>query len=264
MPESPRRYRLLAFDWDGTLADSTALIAGALQQTCREMGLTVPDDTTAKHVIGLGYQDSIRYLAPTLEAKHHAHFTERFGAHYLTGDASIPLFDGVRQMLVELDARGFLLGIATGKSRRGLTRVLAQHGIAHHFGVSRCADEGFPKPHPDMLLALMDQAAVAPEETLMIGDTTHDLQLARNAGVASLAVAYGAHPPQGLAETWPLATVHSDHRVAGMAGDERVVGPICASAALTDGGLGVRFDVHRHGARQHALRSAFVDKSTRT
>ena len=209
MPDSPRRYRLLAFDWDGTLADSTALIAGALQQTCREMGLTVPDDTTAKHVIGLGYQDSIRYLAPTLEAKHHAHFTERFGAHYLTGDASIPLFDGVREMLVELDARGFLLGIATGKSRRGLTRVLAQHGIAHHFGVSRCADEGFPKPHPDMLLALMDQAAVEPEATLMIGDTTHDLQLARNAGVASLAVAYGAHPPQGLAEMRPLATVHS-------------------------------------------------------
>jgi phosphoglycolate phosphatase len=209
MPESVQRFRLLAFDWDGTLADSTALIAGALQATCREMGLAVPDDITAKHVIGLGYQDSIRYLAPTLERAHHEHFRERFGAHYLTGDASIPLFDGVHEMLAELDARGFQLGIATGKSRRGLTRVLAQHGIAHRFGVSRCADEGFPKPHPDMLLALMDQAAVGPETTLMIGDTTHDLQLARNAGVASLAVAYGAHPPEGLAQMQPLATVHS-------------------------------------------------------
>jgi phosphoglycolate phosphatase len=87
-------------------------------------------------------------------------------------------------MLAELAARGFVLGIATGKSRRGLDRVLAQHGIAHHFGVSRCADEGHPKPHPDMLLSLMEQADVGPEATLMIGDTTHDLQLARNAGTA--------------------------------------------------------------------------------
>ncbi len=209
MPESARRFRLLAFDWDGTLADSTALIAGALQQTCREMGLAVPDDTAARHVIGLGYQDSIRYLAPTLEDHHHALFTQRFGAHYLAGDASIPLFDGVHEMLADLETRGFVLGIATGKSRRGLTRVLAQHGIAHRFGVSRCADEGFPKPHPDMLLALMEQAGVEPDATLMIGDTTHDLQLARNAGVASVAVAYGAHPPQGLTEMQPLATVHS-------------------------------------------------------
>jgi len=209
MPESPRRFRLLAFDWDGTLADSTGLIAGALQQTCREMGLAVPDDTAARHVIGLGYQDSIRYLAPALEDRHHALFTQRFGAHYLAGDASIPLFDGVHEMLADLEARGFVLGIATGKSRRGLTRVLARLGIAHRFGVSRCADEGLPKPHPDMLLALMEQADVDPGATLMIGDTTHDLQLARNAGVASVAVAYGAHPPQGLTEMQPLATVHS-------------------------------------------------------
>ncbi len=209
MPDSPRRFRLLAFDWDGTLADSTGLIAGALQQTCREMGLAVPDDTAAKHVIGLGHQDSIRYLAPTLAEQHHAHFSQRFGAHYMIGDASIPLFDGVREMLAELDERGFLLGIATGKSRRGLARVLAQHEIAHHFDVSRCADEGFPKPHPDMLLTLMEQASVAPEATLMIGDTTHDLQLARNAGVASLAVAYGAHPLEGLTEMQPLAALHS-------------------------------------------------------
>ena len=209
MPSPPRRFRLLAFDWDGTLADSTALIAGALQKTCREMGLPVPDDVAAKHVIGLGHRDSIRYLAPTLDEREHGRFTERFGSHYMVGDAGIPLFEGVREMLAELAARGFTLGIATGKSRRGLDRVLAQHGIAHHFGVSRCADEGHPKPHPDMLLSLMEQADVAPEATLMIGDTTHDLQLARNAGAASLAVAYGAHAPGGLADMSPLATVHS-------------------------------------------------------
>ncbi len=148
MPSPPRRFRLLAFDWDGTLADSTALIAGALQQTCREMGLPVPDDVAAKHVIGLGHRDSIRYLAPTLDEREHGRFAERFGSHYMVGDAGIPLFDGVREMLPELSARGFMLGIATGKSRRGLDRVLAQHGIAHHFGVSRCADEGIPSRTP--------------------------------------------------------------------------------------------------------------------
>jgi phosphoglycolate phosphatase len=205
----PQRYRLLAFDWDGTLADSTALIASAIQQACREMELAVPDDTAARHVIGLGHRDSIRYVAPGLDERHYARFTERFGAHYMAGDAAIPLFDGVREMLADLADRGFVLGIATGKSRRGLERVLEQHGIAHRFDVLRCADEGLPKPHPDMLLSLMEQARVAPEATLMIGDTTHDLQLARNAGVASLAVAYGAHPPHGLAEMAPLATLHS-------------------------------------------------------
>ena len=119
------------------------------------------------------------------------------------------LFEGVREMLGELLDRGFVLGIATGKTRRGLARALAQHGLAHHFAASRCADEGLPKPHPDMLHALMGQAGVEPEETLMIGDTTHDLALARNAGVAAVAVAYGAHASEGLVEMAPLATVHS-------------------------------------------------------
>jgi phosphoglycolate phosphatase len=209
MAETPRRFRLLAFDWDGTLADSTALIAGALQQACRDLGVPVPGDGAARHVIGLGHGDAIRHLAPTLEPDHHARFSERYSIHYLVGDATIPLFDGVREMLAELDDRGFQLGIATGKTRRGLARALARHGIAHRFSVSRCADEGFPKPHPDMLLALMDLAGVGPEQTLMIGDTTHDLELARNAGVSALAVAYGAHAPEGLAEMSPLATLHS-------------------------------------------------------
>lgn len=207
--DHPRRYRLLAFDWDGTLADSTALIAGALKQACRDLGLAVPADSAARHVIGLGHADAIRHLAPALDPTHHARFSERYSVHYLAGDAAIPLFAGVREMLAELEERGFLLGIATGKTRRGLTRALAQHGIGHRFVASRCADEGLPKPHPSMLLALMDQAGVAPDETLMIGDTTHDLELAKNAGVAAVAVAYGAHAPEGLAGMSPLATLHS-------------------------------------------------------
>ena len=209
MAEARRHYRLLAFDWDGTLADSTALIARALQQACRDLGLAVPDDDAARHVIGLGHADAIRHLAPSLEPGLHARFSERYGVHYLAGDAEIPLFEGVREMLAELVERGFLLGIATGKSRRGLARSLAQHGLAHHFAAFRCADEGFPKPHPDMLLALMDRCGTEASETLMIGDTTHDLELARNAGASAIAVTYGAHGADGFAGFTPLATVSS-------------------------------------------------------
>jgi phosphoglycolate phosphatase len=209
MPEPAVRYRLLVFDWDGTLADSTSLIAGAIQQTCRDLGLPAPDDRSARHVIGLGHRDAITLVAPTLPAADVARFSERYRTHYLVGDADIPLFEGVRDMLDELNGRGFLLGVATGKSRAGLTRALAQHGIGHHFVASRCADETFPKPHPEMLLSLMERAGVTAGETLMIGDTTHDLDLARNAGVRAVAVAYGAHPAAGLAALGPLATVHS-------------------------------------------------------
>jgi phosphoglycolate phosphatase len=209
MLDLPRRFRLLAFDWDGTLADSTALIAGAIQQACRDVGVPAPTESDARHVIGLGHRDAIRHVAPTLAPERHARFSERYRDHYLAGDATIPLFAGVREMLGELDDRGFLLAVATGKTRVGLARALAQHGIADRFAALRCADEGFPKPHPDMLLALMDRLGVEPAETLMIGDTTHDLELARNAGVSALAVTYGAHPSAGLMAMEPLWTAHS-------------------------------------------------------
>ena len=209
MPEPPRRFRLLAFDWDGTLADSTALIAGAIQQACIDVGVPAPDEIDALHVIGLGHRDALRHVAPTLAPDRHDQYFESYRDHYLAGDAAIPLFAGVREMLDELHDRGFLLAVATGKTRVGLARALAQHGIGDRFIATRCADEGLSKPHPDMLLALMERLGVGPAETLMIGDTTHDLELARNAGVSGLAVAYGAHPRAGLVAMDPVATVHS-------------------------------------------------------
>jgi len=205
----PRRFRFVVFDWDGTLADSTAIIADALQQACRDIGEPVPGDAEARYVIGLGLADALRHVAPGLPQQRHPDLVARYRFHYLARDPSIPLFPGVREMLAELGAAGFALGVATGKSRAGLDRALAQHGIGSVFAATRCADEGFSKPHPGMLLHLMDQVGVGPGETLMIGDTTHDLELARNAGVAALAVAYGAHAPAGLAAERPLATVHS-------------------------------------------------------
>jgi phosphoglycolate phosphatase len=205
----PQRFRLLVFDWDGTLADSTGIIAAAIQQACRDLGVPTPDDVAARFVIGLGLADALRHVAPTLPAEDYPRLSERYREHYLARDPEISLFGGAREMLDELDARGFLLAIATGKSRVGLSRALAQQGLTHRFVASRCADEGFPKPHPDMLLALMERCGVAPVETLMIGDTTHDLALARNAGASSLAVSYGAHQADGFAEWSPLATVAS-------------------------------------------------------
>jgi phosphoglycolate phosphatase len=203
------RFGFVVFDWDGTLADSTAIIAVALQQACRDVGEPVPSDVDARYVIGLGLADALRHVAPGLPPQRYPELTARYRHHYFARDASIPLFAGVREMLAELGAAGFVLGVATGKSRAGLAHAFAQHGVGGFFAATRCADEGFPKPHPDMLLRLMDSVGAGPGETLMIGDTTHDLELARNAGVAALAVAWGAHAPAGLAQQGPLATLHS-------------------------------------------------------
>jgi phosphoglycolate phosphatase len=206
---APRRFRLVVFDWDGTLADSTALIAAAIQQACRDIGEPVPDDTAARYVIGLGLADALRHVTPGLPVDRHRDLASRYKHHYLAGDPQIPLFAGTREMLDELDAAGALLAIATGKSRAGLNRALDQQQLAHRFVATRCGDEGFPKPNPDMLLHLMDRVGARPDETLMIGDTTHDLELARNAGAAGIAVSYGAHASEGLARLDPLALVHS-------------------------------------------------------
>jgi phosphoglycolate phosphatase len=208
-----RRFRLLVFDWDGTLADSTALIASALQEACRDIGEPVPDDLSARYVIGLGLSDALRHVAPDLAPERHHDLAARYRHHYLAGDPDIPLFDGAREMLEELDEAGYLLAVATGKTRVGLNRALQQQGIASRFVATRCADEGAPKPNPDMLLHLMDRVGANPQDTLMIGDTTHDLELARNAGAEAVAVSYGAHDSDGLAQLAPLAMVHSVHEL---------------------------------------------------
>lgn len=214
-----RQYRLIVFDWDGTLSDSTAIIARALQHALRDMGEPVPDDESARYVIGLGLDDALRTVAPALPAQRHAELVAHYRKHYIACEDDIPLFNGAAELLRELAAAGYLLGVATGKSRSGLDRVLAQNALTTLFHATRCGDEGHPKPHPDMLLHLMDRLCVLPHETLMIGDTTHDLELAHNAGAAGLAVAYGAHSLEGLARRAPLATVQSIAEVRGWLGE---------------------------------------------
>jgi len=204
-----RRFNLIVFNWDGTLVDSTTMIGESLQHACRELGLPVPDDAAARYVIGLGLADAMQLVAPDLPPERYPELGARYGEHYLAREPEIPLFAGARELLAELDAAGYLLAVATGKTRAGLARSMERIGLDGVFHATRCADEGLPKPHPDMLLHLMERLAVEPRATLMIGDTTHDLDLAQNAGAAGLAVTYGAHPPEGLARRAPLASVDS-------------------------------------------------------
>jgi len=194
------RYELVIFDWDGTIMDSTGLIARCIQDACREMGVPVPSDEDARWVIGLGASASVKFVAPTLAADRHAEFANHYRGLYLSREHEAPLFEGIPALLAELRSRERRLAVATGKSRRGLDRALEACALASHFEASRCADEGFAKPHPGMLLALLDATGVTPSRALMIGDTTHDLDLAANAGIDAVGVTYGAHSADLLRE----------------------------------------------------------------
>jgi phosphoglycolate phosphatase len=153
------------------------------------------------------------YLFPELPPADYPRLAERYRFHYLAGDHKVKLFDGAYDGIRDFHAAGFGLAVATGKSRSGLDRALKNSGLQSFFHASRCADEGFPKPHPDMLLRLLDEFAVDAQRTLMIGDTTHDLEMARSAGVPAVAAGYGAHPRASLEAQAPLACVGSFHEL---------------------------------------------------
>lgn len=205
----PRQFELLVFDWDGTLMDSAATIVESIQSASSDVGLPVPSDPDARHIIGLGLDDALCYLFPGISRKNYGALVERYRFHFLARDSEIPLFSGAAEAIRELRQASFLLAVATGKSRTGLNRALKNTGLRSCFHATRCADEGFSKPHPGMLHALMDELGTAPERTLMIGDTTHDLQMAANAGIAAIGAAYGAHPRNALLEFSPLACLES-------------------------------------------------------
>ena len=204
-----KRFELLVFDWDGTLHDSIATIVAALRAACRDLGVPEPTDAHARHAIGLGLIDALRHSAPDLDEARYPEMAERYKHHYLSNDHHLSLFAGIATMIEDLHERGYVLAVATGKARHGLKRVLGFSGIERFFSASRCGDECFSKPHPQMLEELMDELLIEPEKTLMIGDTTHDVQMAINAGVNSVAVTYGAHPAEQLAELNTLARLHS-------------------------------------------------------
>lgn len=203
------RFDLLVFDWDGTLADSTGLITQSIQQAFAEAGLSVPSREAASYVIGYGLNEAMQYLAPEASGAEVARVVEAYKIHYLARDGEILLFEGVAEALARYKAAGYALAVATGKSRRGLDRVLEQTGLGVYFDTTRCADECHSKPHPQMLEQIVEHLAVPVARTVMIGDTTHDLQMAINAGTAGLGVSYGAHPRENLAELAPLGLFDS-------------------------------------------------------
>lgn len=209
------RFDLIVFDWDGTLMDSAAAIVRAMQAAARDLDLPPPPEERARYVIGLGLGDALRHAIPELEEADYPRMVERYRHHYLSSDHELSLFEGVDALIDALAGRGHLLAVATGKSRVGLNRALGHTGLERYFHATRCADECFSKPHPAMLEELMDELGAAPERTLMIGDTTHDLQMARNARTAGLAVAFGAHPRAALEAESPLACLHTPRELAG-------------------------------------------------
>lgn len=199
-----RNFGLVVFDWDGTLLDSAQAIVASMQAAARDLGLTPPDEKTARQVIGLGLHDALSQALPGVPAGEYPRVAERYRHHYLSRDRELALFEGAQEMLEELADGGCLLAVATGKSRIGLDRAMDASGLGAFFHATRCADECSSKPAPDMILEIMEELDAEPGRTLMVGDTTHDLQMARNAGVGALAVGYGAHSREALLAERPL------------------------------------------------------------
>lgn len=205
----PRQFDLIAFDWDGTLYDSTKIIVRCIQKAVADVGGTVPTDEAAAYVIGLGLMQALAHAAPDVPEAKYPELGARYRHHYLAHRDDLSLFDGVLPLLDALKARHHWLAVATGKSRRGLDDVLHTVELKGMFNGSRTADETAGKPHPRMLEELMREFGTEPERTLMVGDTTHDLQMALNAGCASVGVSYGAHEPAAFDALKPLHIAHS-------------------------------------------------------
>lgn len=204
-----RAFDLVVWDWDGTIVDSTAAITQAILRSAADLGLPVPSESSARWVIGLGLFDALRAAVPSLPREQIPAFIERYRVHYLRAEKELQVFEGIPALLERLDAAGSLLAVATGKSRVGLERALDQTGLRCRFIDTRCADEGAPKPDPWMLQDLAQTLGVAPDRMVMIGDTTHDVGMARAAGAASVAVLYGAHDEATLRASEPDALIQS-------------------------------------------------------
>ena len=204
-----RNFDLIAFDWDGTLFDSTGIIVRCIQAAVRDVGGTVPTDQAAAYVIGLGLMQALAEAAPDVPPEKYPELGARYRHHYTAHFDDLSLFEGILPLLAALKSRGHLLAVATGKSRRGLDAALQSAELKDVFDGSRTADETAGKPDPRMLHELMEQFDLPSGRVLMVGDTTHDLQMAQNAGCASVGVSYGAHEPEAFAALAPLHVAHS-------------------------------------------------------
>lgn len=204
-----RRFNLLVFDWDGTLMDSEARIVACLRAAIADLGLGHREEAALKNIIGLGLREAVDTLYPGADEALHRDLTDRYRYHFLTADPTpSELFAGAEQVVKRLAEAGYLLAVATGKGRVGLDKVLRETGLGPLFHTTRCADETFSKPHPQMLLEVMEELGAEPAETLMIGDTEYDMLMAGNAGTSALAVSYGVHATERLLGCGPLGCIH--------------------------------------------------------
>jgi phosphoglycolate phosphatase len=212
-----KKYDLIVFDWDGTLFDSTALITRCIQNAVVDVGGAKPSAAQASHVIGLNLMEALAHAAPDVPKDKYPQLGERYRHHFFKEQDAISLFDGVIDMLLALKAQHYWVTIGTGKSRKGLDVTLERDieikgqsvKLASLFDGTRTADQTQGKPNPQMLIELMREFGVEASRTLMVGDTTHDLQMALNAGVDSVGVSYGAHEADFLETCQPKAVVHS-------------------------------------------------------
>ena len=203
-----RQFDLIVWDWDGTLANSTGMITNALVKAAAEVGLPTLDPQAASNIIGLGLKESIYALFGDIPVTQAQALAARYTANYYDGESEIPLFADAKETIIELNRRGFKLAVATGKGRRGLNLALQHCGLTNYFHATRTVDECFSKPHPQMLDELMDKLVITPERTLMIGDTSYDLQMAQNAGVSSVGVTFGAQAGEKLLSYNPIQLFH--------------------------------------------------------
>lgn len=191
-----KKYKLLVFDWDGTLMDSESRIVSCLRASSVDLSFSVLSDSIFRDVIGLGMKEAVLKLYPDIDSVMAAAYIKQYREHFLSDNfAGMPFFDGAKDVLNKLSSEGYKLAVATGKSRRGLDRVLFSHKVGSIFHATRCADETDSKPNPRMLNEIMSELCVTPEQTLMIGDTTYDMEMAFNAKTHALGVSYGVHEP---------------------------------------------------------------------
>ncbi len=202
--------RLIVFDWDGTLMDSEARIVACLQAAIRETGLEPRSEDQLRNIIGLGLREALMTLYPDGSEAEWDALVHHYRHHFLErDDTPSMLFEGAEELIRNLYGQGHFLAIATGKGRQGLDKVLEETGLKDCFHATRCADESFSKPHPGMLLDILDRLGVEADDALMVGDTEYDLLMARNAGVPALGVTYGVHDRDRLLRCQPLDLVDS-------------------------------------------------------
>lgn len=199
---------MIIFDWDGTLCDSAGHIVRAMQEAASEAGLGVPEDEDVRNIIGLGLPQGIALLFPDVALSVRDDIASAYSRHYIAAEDSPPeLFHGALETLDTMRSRGVGLAVATGKSRRGLDRILSLYGLEHYFETTRCADETRSKPHPQMIAEILHERGVPAHRALMVGDTEYDLEMATNAGIASAGVSFGVHSRKRLCAHSPVAIV---------------------------------------------------------